>query len=577
MRIVAAVTALVFTSVLSGILLAFAAGGLNPAAAIASLIVGLGAAILAVRTCPADSAPRLGPWDWILFTIFALASLRGFLWVVGERGDEIFVLSPNNLGDMSLHINFIRYLASGVPFWPESPILTGTPLTYPLGVDLFNSLLELCGVGTFRGLVWVGLLGAALTGAALWRWGGAFALAAFLFNGGLAGFAIFQSGHFEDFQASLIWKNFFLSMFVTQRGLLLALPAGLLLLTTWREEFFRGRPPRIARWLQFVFYASMPLFSLHTFLFLSAMLAGIFVLHAESRRTLGIFVGAAVLPASLCVLLITGNFHASGGLHLAWDWLPNFYPDRKDRGWVSVLEDFGLTLPLALATVIVAIRKKDAEARCFSGLAIVVFGICGFVAFTRWEWDNMKLMMWCWLALAPYLWAQVIHPLQWPAQVALCFLLFFSGAVSLYGGLDARHGYTLASRSELENWQAAIRDIPATDRFAVVPDYNHPLILLGRKVACGYDGHLWSHGLDYEAKMALTKDALRGAVSWAVAAPELDVQWAALRRTDQTDRINALIGPEGIGALFDLRPYLIPIQASPTPLPPPPRSVGSPW
>jgi hypothetical protein len=577
MKVVAAATALVFASVLSGIAIAFAAGGLNPAAAVASFLVGLGAAFLAVRTCPADPLPKPGPWDWILFTIFALASLRGFLWVVGARGDEIFVLSPNNLGDVSLHINFIRYLASGVPFWPESPILTGTPLTYPLGVDLFNSLLELCGVETFRGIVWVGLTGAALTGLALWRWGGAFTLAAFLFNGGLAGFAIFQSGHFEDFQAALIWKNFFLSMFITQRGLLLALPAGLLLLTAWREEFFRGRPPRIARWLQFVLYAAMPLFSLHTFLFLSAVLGGIFILRASSRRPLGLFVAAAVLPASLCVLLVTGNFHASGGLHMAGDWLPNFYTNDMDKGWISVLKDFGLTLPLALATVILAIRKKEAEARCFAGLAVAVFGICGFVAFTRWEWDNMKLMMWCWLAIAPYLWTLVLRPLQWPAQAALCFLLFFSGAVSLFGGLDARHGYPIASRSELASWQAAVRNIPATDRFAAVPDYNHPLILLGRKVACGYEGHLWSHGLDYAEKMALTKDALRGAVSWQDAAPRLNVQWGALRRTDRPDFVNASIGPKGIGALYDLRPCLTPDPASPAPRPPPPRSVGSPW
>ena len=73
---------------------------------------------------------------------------------------------------------------------------------------------------------------------------------------------------------------------------------------------------------------------------------------------------------------------------------------------------------------------------------------------------------------------------------------FFREAVSLIGGLDTRHGYAIARRSELAAWQHAIASIPPDVRFASVPDYNHPLILLGRKVACGYEGHLWSHGLE---------------------------------------------------------------------------------
>lgn len=573
MKAASAATAFVFTSVIAAIALAFALGGLTFPVSVAAIIIGLGAAVLAIGTGQFDKTPlKPGPWDWVMFVAFALVSLRGFLWVVGERGNEVFVLSPNNLGDMSLHLNFIRYLASGVPFWPESPILTGAPLTYPLGADLFNSLLETCGVNTYRGLVWAGLFGAALTGFTLWRWGGAFALAAFLFNGGLVGFAVFKSWHFDDFQGELIWKNLFLSMFVTQRGLLFAIPAGLLLLTAWRDQFFRDRRPAIATWLQFVFYAGMPLFSFHTFIFLSAILAGIFLLRAPSRIPLAIFVGAAVIPATVCVLLITGNFYSSGGLHMAWAWLPNFYAKPEDKGWITVLKDFGITLPLALVTIILAFWKKDAEARCFTLIAAVIFLICCVVGFSRWEWDNMKLMMWCWLALVPYLWGLVLRPLAWPAQVAICFVLFFSGAASLIGGLDARHGYSIGSRSELAAWQAAVRNIPATDRFAVIPDYNHPLILLGRKVAVGYDGHLFSHGLDYGDKMTLTKDALSGRANWQDAAPKLNVQWGALRMMDRPDFVK-----EGIGAIYDLRPLLKPDPANPTPLPPPPQPVGLSW
>ena len=120
--------------------------------------------------------------------------------------------------------------ASGAPFWPQNPIVAGHQLTYPLGVDLFNSLLVLIGGDPLRGLIWVGLAGCALFGIAIWRWGGAFTLAGFLFNGGFAGFVFLRTRELRDYQSELAWKSLPLALFVTQRGLLFALSAGLLLL-----------------------------------------------------------------------------------------------------------------------------------------------------------------------------------------------------------------------------------------------------------------------------------------------------------------------------------------------------------
>ena len=277
MKCLSSALAFASTTVVTAIFLGFLFSGLNPSAAWSAIACGTLAAVAAWRTTNPSKRARLGFWDWLVLTVFALSSLRAFLWVIYSRGDEICVLSPNNLGDLSLHLNLIRYLANGVAFWPESSILSNAPLSYPLGADLLNSLLEICGVDTMRGLVWAGLAGAALTGYALWSWGGAFGVAAFLFNGGLAGFAVLRTLQIDDFQRELVWKNLFLSMFVTQRGLLFALPAGLLLLHAWRERYFRGANRVIPFWLQLLLYASMPLFNLHAFLFLSLVLLAIFI------------------------------------------------------------------------------------------------------------------------------------------------------------------------------------------------------------------------------------------------------------------------------------------------------------
>ena len=576
----------------------FLCSGLSVRVAWAGIACGAIAAIAAwVKTIPRKQV-RLNFWDWLMFGIFALASLRAFLWIIYTRGDEICVLSPNNLGDLSLHLNLIRYLSSGIAFWPESSILSKVPLTYPVGADLLNSVFETCGVETIRGLVWIGLAGAALAGYALWLWGGAFGIAAFLFNGGLAGFAVLRTLQVEDFQSDMVWKNLFLSMFVTQRGLLFAVPAGLLLLHAWRERYFRGSGHVIPLWLQLLIYASLPLFNIHAFLFLSVMLFAIFATSlpdpdlrnggrlgqraSEERQMMSpssatiaktnrrlrdlpriatglsrevfVLVALAAVPATVAILLVTGFFSASSGIRWSAGWITG------ESGWDLWvwIWNFGIALPLCLALAFMLLTERDREARCFVWTAICVFVLCCFVSFAPWEWDNMKLMLWSWIVIAPYLWAKLLARMKPAARVAICVVLFFSGSVSLVGGLDARHGYVIARRSELDGWRHAIGGIPAAVRFACVPDYNHPLILLGRKVACGYEGHLWSHGLDYRRDLTVLREALGGQASWRSVAPLLGVEWLALRKSDIPDAKPPGDPPPdaAFGALYDLRPLL---------------------
>ena len=518
MKAAAGILSFVCVSVTCAVALAFPCGGLTHAVSLVSMAIGLAAAAAAWFSVRPDEWPAPAGMDILLLSIFALASLRAFLWLIFPVEDEWHILSPNNLGDLSLHLDFIRYIASGVKFWPESPILAGTPLCYPLGSDLLNSMFLHIGVPVERGLIWTGLGGAALTAWALWRWGGAFALAAFLFAGGLAGFQFFQTGQIEDFQGSLAWKNLFLAMFVTQRGLLYALPCGLFLLCAWRDDFFRagsGAP----RWLQFLLYVTLPLFSVHAFLFLSLVLFAIFLANGESRRILIAFVGCAVPPATLAVFLVTGAFSSSSGLR----WLPGWM--QGDQGWTFWAINFGISLPLLAILAWKAIANPDKETRVFAGTGLAVFVLCFIIAFAPWEWDNTKLLVWAWLACAPALWSIVIRPLPALPRAAACVLLFFSGAVSLVGDLDGRHGYKLALRSELSATAQALHDVPPHDRIAVDPVFNNPAMLLGHPVLCGYDGHLWSHGLNYRKKLEDLHAILKRAPGWEEMAHKHDVKW----------------------------------------------------
>jgi hypothetical protein len=508
----------VAVAVLCAALIAAGQAGLDAKTAAASLGAGFLTGIAAGWRSRDRNSPAFTPWDWLLVSIWALASIRAFMWVLYSVGGEWRVLSPHNLGDISLHIHLIRYFAGGASFWPESPILSGVQLTYPPGADLFNSLLLLAGIPAERGLVWAGLAGAAMCGWALWRWGGAFAMAAFLFNGGLAGFAFFQSGSIDDFQSAEAWKNVFLTMLIPQRGLLFAIPCGLLLLMSWRDEYFRSGTgiPVILRWL---LYSVMPLFNLHAFIFLSLSLACFFLFASGSRAKVLFFTLSTVVPASIAVFLVTDGLGAAGGLH----WNPGWM--QEQGGAMFWFWNFGISLPLGILLIWQGLVRGDAEARAFTLLSIGVFILCSLVSFATWEWDNTKLILWAWIAAAPYVWSRVIFP--WPAlaRAAVCVTLFFSGAVSLAGGLDGRHGYKLIDRSELDQMRKLLSNVPQGSRLAVHPEYNHPAILLGYPVVCGYEGHLWSHGLDYKETLKTLNEVLEKSPGWLEKASHIKAAW----------------------------------------------------
>lgn len=524
-RILAGIVAGVGASVVAAIVLAFPFGGLNASLAWSALAIGFAAGLLTAQRTRAGGWIPPTAWDILLFSLFAIASLRAFLWLIYPVGDEWRILSPYNLGDISLHIQFIRYFAGGVDFWPASPILTGVPLSYPLGADLWNSLLLLTGVPLERGLVWTGLAGAGLAAWALWRWGGAFAMAALLFNGGLAGFAIFKTGQLQDFQSELAWKNMFLTMLVTQRGLLYALPCGLLLLRAWRDDFFRDGSG-LPRGAQLFLYATMPFFSVHGFLFLSFALGVIFFFAPKDRLRVILFVALAFIPATTAVWFVTGGFSATSGLR----WLPGWM--QGNDGWKFWLVNFGASLPLLAWMAWNGIRQGNPESRAFVMLALGVFLLCFLVALAPWEWDNTKLLIWAWLVAAPFLWKLVLEPLAPIPRALLCGALFFSGAVSLMGGLDGRHGYELAKRSELAAARKLLEGVPPGTRIAADPQFNHPAILLGYPVVCGYDGHLWSHGLPYEKPLAKLRSVMRKDPGWREVARELGAEWIYIRGKD---------------------------------------------
>lgn len=501
--------------------LATLAGKIEVRAVWIAFVLGAAAAALTFRDARAPRQ-KLTLADTILLVVFALASLRAFLWVIYAGGPDIEVLSPHNLGDMALHLNLIQRWANGGTFWPENPFLTGAVFPYHPGMDFWNAVLRVAGVPVFEGLRWVGLLGAAAAAAALWRWGRGLAVAAFLFAGGLGAIAMLQTGVLDGMLDGVAWKNTFLTMFVTQRGLLYSLPAGLVLMTVWRSQL-RGEEngPRLPLLAQVALYASMPLFNAPAFLFLSALLAACTLAAWPEGRLRPFFVTGllSIIPATWLVHMVTAGFNAPSALRFAPGWMQG-----NDGLWFW-LWNFGIFPLLAVLGAVAVFRPGGADrtTRVFYGTGLAVLAFCFLFLVAPWPWDNTKLILWGYLALLPFLWSGVLA--RWPAGMrsAVCVLLFASGALSLLGGLDARHGYKLADRAELAATQVLLRTIPVNARLATAPSYEHPALLLGQPVVMGHDGHLFSQGLDYAEVQAKLDVLMSGGERWRDAARDLRV------------------------------------------------------
>jgi hypothetical protein len=616
-------------------------------------------------------------WLWLLVACFAIFAFRSFCWLLFWDNNELKVQSPNNLGDLSLHITYIKTFASGVPLWPDNPIYVFSKLRYPAGIDLFNGLLSCLGVDLIRGLVWTGLLASVATCYALYRWAGSFGIAAFLFNGGIASYRFFETYSFQDYQGdnTIAWKSIPLAMFVTQRGLLYALPAGLLLLYQWRALFFpeyRGpaipNPPPsssngletaapakapLSFWLELSLYATMPLFHVHTFIVLTIVLLFFFLFGngAVGKRLL-FLVGAALVPATFCVWVISDNFHAGSVMEWKPGWVNQPGSDFAMSFPMFWLVNFGAWIPLvaffvgitawsawksyqasgfkmptgvaflipATATLLLAYLVKVALGQAHdTGIATwlyfvivplpIVIGMAALFAWqlyrdsdftlpaavafllpataifllgylvktAPWEWDNIKIIVWAYFIILPFLWSDLISQWPLPLRAVVCVALFASGLVTLVGGLAAgKGGFGLIERGELDAVGVTVRKLPADTRYLGFPTFNHPVLLQGRKMVLGYPGHLWTQGFHYSKEFDTLTSLMNGEPGWKAKAQSLQARYLFWGREEKVgypksrrpwEAETKLIAAGTWGAIYDLQSPNDPRLPQPAPSP----------
>jgi hypothetical protein len=536
---------------------ALATGSLTPGIAVLGLLVGLIGMAAAYRGCARlTPSPGLSPLDHLAGAAFLATAFRQFGWICFRRGEALETLLPYNYGDLPLHWTYVEYFAQGAPFWPQNPIFTGERLRYPFGVDLFTALFVSLKAPLPPVLIVMGLVASGLVLVTLLYWGRGFAVAALLFSGGLAAMSWpLGAGSPAVSLPELAWKNLFLSLFVPQRGFLFALPAGLILLGSWRERLLRGRPG-LPAWVEGIIWGVLPLFHLHTFLFVS-LLFGIWSLLGQAGDRGRAALLWALVPGTWSTLEVTDYFRAASLV----GWQPGWMLGEENPVFF-LARNFWLFLPLALWAGGRALRKRDRERLLLLGPGLGLFALLFLVRVAPWAWDNTKMMVWCYLLVLPAVGELVRDSFPPRGRVVILASLFLPGFLSVAQAWPAPSPrLEILDVPERDGVCTALAPLPMRARVATAQSFNHPVALCGHALVAGYGGHLWSHGISAEPVTTRLGTLLGGESGWEQAGRELGARYLFWGWREETafpksrrpwEAVRPLLARGAWGSLYDL-------------------------
>ena len=508
-------------STLVAIVLGLAFGRINANIAVVSLLLGTLAGVWVWRSLKDEGSlfPDIKFTQVLLYGFILFAGLQHFLYLLYYDRHALKTLHANNFGDLTMHIQYIRSIAHGSQFWPYNPGFAGDLLRYPIGMDLYNALLETLGVPTDSHLFLVGIIMTLAAVSMLHRWMGWLGVGAFFLNGGLANWQCLREERLYDFQNTVAWKNFFLSLWITQRGFLFAIPAGVYVIKMMTETILGERHlSRYEKIVCIVLWSALAWFHLHTFFILSLTLGISILLYRRFRLLLEIVLPVAA-AGCIFVWFSTDGLSRAKILHTQWGWVAG--EENLLKFWFMNL---GPWLLLSFAGIFLVLKKSYAHLRPFAVVFVLLFFLFTWLMVAPWDWDNTKVLIWLYLLIVWISWRTWVKHLSPVFAFLTGCILFFSGTLAVVSSLPGNsQGVQLYKAEELWESKSALMDLPKDAVLAIVPDPNHPAMFWGANVAMGYPGHLWAHAIDYGERERRLERIFKGESNWFTLAKDIGI------------------------------------------------------
>jgi hypothetical protein len=483
-------------SSLLGCLGALAVGHLIPAVSVGALVIAFSVAWYLSRHFKLEltAAPMTVP-IFLLYALIFVGIYFHSIYLFYPKAGFYWIQNQFNLGDMSFHWNTIRFLGKGAAFWPENPIYMGFRFKYPFGMDFFNALFENLGVSINTHLPFVTLLALTLVFYVLHMAAGPLLVFAVFFSCGIYNFTAPGNWDVGRIQDSIDFKNLFLTILLTQRGFVYALPAGVFLYRALQKCFSGVWQPSVMEKISLgIIWGALGFFHLHSFFFVSLYL-GILILWKKELKNWLLPIGIAVL---LGVPFVLNALVPEIGTNPLIHFSPRGWARPEGTGYLKYwAKNLGPWIAAVIAALVIFYRQKKWNFFVPTALAFGFFWLFAHLILAPWDWDNIKLLVWCYtfglMAMADLLWNE-----RSDGAKTVVFLFFIPGLMIFIHSLPMyTHGTQWASERELNKAEVLLKGQDVNQGIMITPAYDHPVLLLGYKLYMGYTGHVWSHGYNY--------------------------------------------------------------------------------
>ncbi|MFN6962635.1 MAG: hypothetical protein ACK4S4_02595 [Pyrinomonadaceae bacterium] len=487
---------------------------------------------------------------FVLFCVY-------FSYAMYETPEGIFTGGSQNLGDLPFHLGAIYSFTDGNNFPPQNPSFAGARFSYPFIADLLTAVYAKLGADirpamivqdvawAFALLIVLQRFVARMTGGD--RLAEKLGAAMLFFSGGL-GFVWFLSDYwqqaksFTDFVWSIPgdytitnefrWGNSLVTLFITQRSLLLGMPLTIVVLG-WLWDAFREKLSSdsseaaaaertfAAPFVLGLLAGTLPLVHLHSLVVLFVVGVFLFIFRPEKWRVWTTFAAGVAVVAVPELLWAMQGTASRPSEFIA----PHFGWDKGETNFVWFwIKNVGLFIPLiATGIYLLATRRGEANKDLPDMRSLVFFYVpfafCFVIAnsfkLAPWEWDNIKVLIYWFVGSIPL----VAYALAWAWRrsgamrvvAAAAFVsLIFSGAIDVWRTASGQIKTKVFTRDDVEIARQVRQRTEADAILLNAPTYNSAAVLTGRLSFIRYPGHLSSHGIDHREREEQVKQMYAG-------------------------------------------------------------------
>src|SRR3989338_333941 len=543
-----------------------------------------------------DFVARYRQRSWQLFAglnCLFLLLYSGLAWrLLTYAKDGLYIALLHAYGDMFLHLGIINSFAEGHNFPVENPNLAKALISYPFLVDFITAQfvnplglrvdLAVGVTGSIFMICLILILTFFLYRLTKSKLASILGLSLFFFNGGF-GFVHFfrdyySSGeHFWQFiqhiphdytalkDIGFWWINVVISMLLPQRSFLLGLPFALVIIGVFLELKSKFLLPK------FIFgsllISLLPLVHTHTLMILAPFILfiGLMLLVKSPKKI--VLLAPIGLIGSLLIVFLSKSFLAQTDNMFSLIKFQPWWMAHGENPIFFYLKNFNILPILTVIFCLWNIKRRD-NVYLLALVGLFWFFVGSLFIFQPWDFDNIKIFIYWYIFTLPLVVASLVKMLRVPRDsikilaggiLILCTITGFidnwrliTQPVFNTPGIS----YQLYSLDALKTGNF-IKTLPNDGTFLSKDVFNNPAVsIAGRNVVVGFNGWLWSYGLDYQRQQADLIKMLAGQETDPLFR-EYNIRYILLSKYDTDGSINRNYIRQTFPLIFESKEYEI--------------------